>query len=284
MVYQTRHILEHTHAKLHDSLSLNSGMQLAHWSNQQDRVKVLSDHHTLSLYIQDGYESYHKTANGWKNGGAPDHFCLMPQGQASEWDIRGRLGFVHLYFTADHVRDVATQIWDKEPLSVTLNEQTFGQDRHISSLYRLFLLNQDWHEPSQHLQISSANTLLINHVLQHYSSVKWILPQIKGGLSPSSLRTVTAYIDAHLQDALSIQDLAAIACLSPYHFAHMFKASTGQPPHQYVLQRRLEHAKSLMAQNQSSLTDIASACGFANSSHFSRRFKQYFGITPSQYR
>ena len=284
MAYQTRQQLEQTHAVLHNSITLSSGMQLAQWSNQRDHVAVLSDHHTLSMYVREGYESYQKTAHGWKNGGGPGRFCLMPQAQHSEWDIRGELGFVHLYFTDAHLHDIATQTWDQDPQNIVLHEHSFGQDAHIAQLYQLFLLQADWQNPADHLQLSSASTLLLHHLIKHYGNVNWRSPHSKGGLSPHSLKRVAAYVDAHLQDALTLQDLANIACLSPYHFAHMFKQSTDLSPHQYVLKRRLEQAHTLILHSPHSLIQIAQQCGFNNASHFSRRFKQHFGILPSQLR
>lgn len=68
---------------LRETVKLNSGIQLAAWYNNLDTITVQSDHHTLSLYIADGYESYQKTPHGWKNGGGPDRFCLMPKGDES---------------------------------------------------------------------------------------------------------------------------------------------------------------------------------------------------------
>lgn len=82
MAYQTLEQLQQSKAKLHETVVLDENMQLAFWSNQQDRVSVCSDHHTLSLYIQDGYESYQKTPAGWKNGGGPGRFCLLPEHQS----------------------------------------------------------------------------------------------------------------------------------------------------------------------------------------------------------
>lgn len=93
-------------AVLHESVALHSGIQLAAWSNKRDTITQYCDHHTLSLYVADGYESYHKTAGGWKNGGGPDRFCLMPKESESSWDIRDDLSFVHLYCTDAHLREV----------------------------------------------------------------------------------------------------------------------------------------------------------------------------------
>ncbi|MDN5484253.1 MAG: hypothetical protein L0G18_11480, partial [Pseudomonas sp.] len=94
----------------------------------------------------DGYESYHKTASGWKNGGGPDRFCLMPEQSESSWDIRDDLSFVHLYCTDEHLRGIGEQIWDKSPASIALDEKTFASDPKIAMLYRQFLLGCDWQQ------------------------------------------------------------------------------------------------------------------------------------------
>ncbi len=109
---------------LRETVALNTGIQLAAWYNKHDTITVKSNHHTLSLYVADGYESYQKTPGGWKNGGGPDRFCLMPEESESTWDIRDDLSFVHLYCTDEHLRDVGEKIWDKRPLSLTLEEKS----------------------------------------------------------------------------------------------------------------------------------------------------------------
>ena len=105
-----------------------------------------------------------------------------------------------------------------------------------------------------------------------------------GGLAPSVLRNVLAWIDANLSQPLTLAELAAQAALSEYHFARMFRQSTGLAPHQYVMQRRMDHAEQLVRTTALPLTDIALACGFSSASHFSNRFKRVQGVTPSQLR
>ena len=284
MNYQTIEQLQLHKAQLLDTVKLGSDMQMAAWQNHHDRVSVCSNHHTLSLYVEGGYESYRKTAQGWKNGGAPDRFCLMPEGQESTWDIRGDLSFVHLYYTDQHLRDVAVKVWDKEPSSIVLDEQNFATDPQISVLYRHFLLSCDWHDQSSQVQLSSTATLLLNHLLQRYSNVQWQLPTVKGGLAPYRLKLLQQWIEQSLHLPLTIADLAQQVELSEYHFAHMFKQSTGLSPHQYVLQQRLQKAHALVLAKALGLTDIALSCGFNSASHFSTRFKQFYGYSPSQLR
>ena len=284
MKYQILDQLQQHKAQLLDSVELGSGMQLAMWQNNQDRVSVCSNHHTLSMYIQGGYHSYQKTAQGWHNGGGPDHMCLMPQNFESTWDLRDSLTFVHLYYTEQHLQRVAEQVWDREPSQITLNPQSFVADPQIAMIYRHFLLNGAWQNRENHLQMSTATTLLLNHLIKNYSHTEWQVTEVKGGLSPYSLKQLLEWIDQHIQQSLTLSDLAEQTQLSEYHFAHMFKQSMHMPPHQYVMQRRLELAHQALQHTSANMTDISEQYGFSSSSHFSHRFKKYFGYSPSQMR
>lgn len=282
--YRAFENLRKHNAVLHDSVALNTGMQLAAWSNKRDHITQYCDHHTLSLYIADGYESYHKTSSGWKNGGGPDRFCLMPKESESSWDIRDDLSFVHLYCTDEHLRTIGEQVWDRSPASFSLNEQMFGEDAQITALYRHFLLGCDWQQQANQLALSTASTLLLTHLVSRYTNANWRLPAVTGGLAPTVLRNVLGYIDAHLGEPLTLDCLAREAALSEYHFARMFRQSMGLAPHQYVMQRRMAQAEQLVRHSTQSLTEIALACGFNSASHFSNRFKSVKGMTPSQLR
>ncbi|WP_437616152.1 helix-turn-helix domain-containing protein [Erwinia sp. V71] len=279
--YDTFENLRQHKARLLNSVSLTSGIQLAAWYNREDRVTQQSDHHTLSLYLNDGQDTWHKTAGGWRNGGAPDRFCLMPQQSESTWDVRGDLTFAHLYCTDAHLRHLAEQIWDRRPASICLDEKIFCDDARITQLYRHFLLSCDWQQAANHLTLSTASTLLITHLLQHYSNVQWQAPQVRGGLAPSVLRNIVAWIEEQLDESITLADLAQQAGLSEFHFARMFKQSMKLAPHQYVMQRRMAKAEQLVRQTQLPLTDIALACGFSSASHFSNRFRSLFGYAPS---
>lgn len=277
------HMQQHK-ATLHDEVRLGSGIQLAAWSNKHDRLTLQNDHHTLSLYIADGYECYQKTPHGWRNGGGPDRFCLMPKDSLFTWDVRDDLSFVHLYCTDEHLRQLAERIWERSPAALCMDERVFGCDERITLLYRHFLLSCRWQDPVNHLQLSSATTLLLTHVIRHYTQLQWQLPAIRGGLAPSVLKRLQEYVDANLDRPLLLADLAEQAGLSEYHFARMFKQSTRLAPHQYVLHQRLERAERLLLGSQRSLQDIALECGFSSASHFSHRFRLFYGYAPSKLR
>lgn len=99
-------------AVLHESVALHSGIQLAAWSNKRDTITQYCDHHTLSLYIADGYE-LPQDGGRLEEWRGPDRFCLMPKESESSWDIRDDLSFVHLYCTDAHLREVGEKFGTK---------------------------------------------------------------------------------------------------------------------------------------------------------------------------
>jgi AraC family transcriptional regulator len=106
-----------------------------------------------------------------------------------------------------------------------------------------------------------------------------------GTLPRGRLRAVVAYIEEHLDVGPTLEQLAAVARLSAYHFARQFKTATGLPPHQYVLARRVERAQQLLQGGSDlSLAEIAACAGFSDQSQFSRHFKRIVGVTPGQFR
>jgi AraC family transcriptional regulator len=107
----------------------------------------------------------------------------------------------------------------------------------------------------------------------------------RGGLSGRRLRAVLEYIHRHLAADLTLRDLAAVAHLSPYHFARLFKISTGLPPRQYVIACRVEWAKQLLRGGDDlTLAQVAARAGFSDQSQFSRHFKRHVGVTPKRFR
>ena len=104
------------------------------------------------------------------------------------------------------------------------------------------------------------------------------------GLSRERLQRVRDYIEAHLDDRLTLTDLAEVACLSPYHFSRSFKLAVGVGPQRYVRQRRLDRAKTLLRRTNQPLAWIAQEAGFADQSHLSSIFRREMGVTPGRFR
>ncbi len=125
------------------------------------------------------------------------------------------------------------------------------------------MLANDWRQPANQLTLSAASSLLLTHLIQHYSTVQWRLPTVTGGLAPRKASR-TGTIDAHLDQPLTLADLAQQAGLSEFHFARMFRQSLNMAPHQYVMQQRMAKAQNLICHSALPLTEIALACGFSS--------------------
>ena len=103
-------------------------------------------------------------------------------------------------------------------------------------------------------------------------------------LAPWQVRRAVQLLIRATSTTCPVATLAAACGLSRSHFAHAFRATTGVPPHKWLLLHRVRHACEMMEQTDTCLAEIAHSCGFADQSHFSNQFRKHTGMTPSRYR
>lgn len=126
-----------------------------------------------------------------------------------------------------------------------------------------------------------AQTLTV-HLLRNYTTNRSaICAPTSPSLPKQKFQQATDYINDYLDRDLSLSDLAALVQMSPFHFARLFKKSSGFAPHQFVIRCRVERAKELLLQGKLGIADIATEVGFTNQSHLTRHFKRIVGVTPS---
>jgi AraC family transcriptional regulator len=130
-----------------------------------------------------------------------------------------------------------------------------------------------------------ALSVLLAHELIRFNDASLARQgRARGGLSGWQRTRVVDFIEAHLADDVRLSALAGLVDLSPYHFSRAFKQSFGVSPHRYHVGRRIERAKMLLAERSHSVTSIALAVGFAETSSFSTAFRKITGLSPSEYR
>lgn len=132
----------------------------------------------------------------------------------------------------------------------------------------------------------SVANLLAVHLLQHYSQNKYSIKEYKYtvGLPQHKLRRVINYINSNLAQNLSLDDLAQLVHVSSSHFGRLFKQSIGLTPYQYLIERRIEKAKSLLNETELNIADIAEVTGFTSHSHLTTHFRKHVSVTPHAYR
>jgi AraC family transcriptional regulator len=104
------------------------------------------------------------------------------------------------------------------------------------------------------------------------------------GLPRHKIKEILSFIEEHLADSIQVGDLANKACLSPYHFARLFKRAVGQSPHAYVTTQRLQRAMKILSDSDLPLVQVAGRVGFQTQAHFTGVFRRYIGVTPGAYR
>ena len=140
------------------------------------------------------------------------------------------------------------------------------------------------HDGANDQFIGRVTTALNVHFARVYGGMNFPRRLVTGGLAPWQLRLARDTISAHLEEGLSLEQLANECKLSVTHFAKAFARSTGISPHRWLMQRRVHVAKDLMLTTDSSLVEISLKCGFSDQSHFTRVFAEATGETPGRWR
>jgi chromate reductase, NAD(P)H dehydrogenase (quinone) len=154
----------------------------------------------------------------------------------------------------------------------------------LKSVNRLKDAALSLHKQSQTETSSGSAPGILNYSAPDENRNQGIAKQISP-LPHAISQRVTEYMEEHLQDNLSLDELARETSYSRAHFLRMFRATTGKTPHQYLTQRRIERAKSMLLKAEKiSLTDIAAWCGFSSQSHMTRVFREQVGVTPSEFK
>ena len=237
-------------------------------------------HHTLSCYLGGGYGVERSGMPG--HYGAPQRLCSLPDWHESEWVVRGSLRMLHVYFMPEHFTQRAVAELDREPRELTLRDQTYFENERLVRLCES-LLQQNWRGPDQLLRANEITHEALSELLQAQAMVRPNL-RLRGGLAPLMRRRLHDYIEAHLDQNITLGTLAQLACMSEYHFARMFRTSFGMPPSAWIAARRIERARALLRQGTLPLQRIADACGYADLSHFTHRFSAATGAPPGRYR
>ena len=139
-------------------------------------------------------------------------------------------------------------------------------------------------QPIDRLFADGMRAALCAHLVANHNAHNWRPAARQPALEPRRLRRVLDYIEAQLGEAISLDDLAGEACLSPFHFARLFRQATGLAPHQYLTERRIKSAQQRILGGSASLAEVALDTGFGSQASFCRAFRKATGVSPTAFR
>jgi AraC family transcriptional regulator len=211
----------------------------------------------------------------------PGNIMIMSAHQGSRWEWKGEIEELHIFLDPEVMSAAVQELGDR---SVQLLDGIGLTDMAIMEI--ALKINAELSQPGvcSSLFAQSASHALALQLLRRHSTLSAHESLDRLDLPAHRLRAALEYIEAHLCEDVSLDAIAAAANLSTFRFARGFRKATGQPPHQYVIGRRLERARELLRITDEEIGEIARRVGFASQSHFTAVFSRRCGLPPRRYR
>jgi AraC-like DNA-binding protein len=185
-----------------------------------------------------------------------------------------------------HAQNPALQV---DPTRVTVPPLEASQLRHLRAALEAAMAAVDAELSSDGLGApliaESLTNVMTVHLLRRVPFSRQPARSVRTQLPRAKLRAVLEYVEQRLDASPTLEQMAAVARLSPTYFASQFKRTTGLPPYRYVIGRRIERAKQVLQSGRDiSLAQVALQAGFSDQSQFSHHFRRFIGVTPGEFR
>jgi AraC family transcriptional regulator len=241
------------------------------------------DHrHVLCLHLDAPVPVSWRAGNHERSGvRLHGQFCVVPARSSTRWILSRPARSLLLRLTPSLLLDTA------EAMGLRSHDARLAPSIHIRDpqVERIgWMMQAEDHDayPAGRLFADSLAAALAARLLALQSHHPAATSQPGRALPAWRLRQVIEYIEAHLDQDLTLAELAGVAGFSLSHFKALFKQATGTPVHRFVLERRVERARLHLLDGDMSLTDIVLETGFAHPSHMARCMRRMLGLSPSQ--
>ncbi len=267
------------HARAVARLDLGFGRSAALWRNRDDRVNYdCPAGHTFSLYTRGGQGT--RRLDGAPKAGWTGAVCVLPDGASSQWEITQPFEFAHVYVPDGELRRAFAETFDSDARLMDLADLTYVEAPTVAAAFAGILAAIAAGDPL------GGEVAMTDFLAAVFADGRFAIPRraaVSGGLAPLTRKRALDFIEAHLDCTIRLRDLAAVAGLSEFHFQRGFSASCGASPHDWILRRRIDRAKALIAAGEP-LAEVAAASGFSSQSHLTRAFRAALGVTPGKWR
>jgi AraC family transcriptional regulator len=251
-----------------------------------EAIQPASTHHALLLFLHRPTE-FEARFDGVRLAAPPraGSIVLLPAGSSAWWRWGLHSDSLHVFLEPGLITRVAAEEFDLDPARVSVPPLDGLDVPQIRAA--MLAVNDELTDGAVggRLAGDALANLLAVHLIRAGSTPRAPTGRAERALRPGRLRAVVEYVEKHLDTDTTLDEMAAVAHLSPYHFARQFKAATGLPPHQYVITRRVERVQQILRRDPDvPLAEIAVNAGFSDQSQLTRHFKRQIGVTPGQFR
>lgn len=262
-----------------------SGLKVHHAKVLPGRMlEHTADCHEINVSVSGSLVTERITSTGKfvRSKGGDGNLCVTPYGQTVGAYWEKPLDNLGILLTPDYTKSVAAE--NRFSTDFEFKEIYRDKDPLIEHIGLALLAESESATPAGKLYTDSLIQTLTLHLLKNYTNAGVVKENTHGGLSGYKLKRVQEFIDAKMDEDLSLSELAEVADLSQFHFARAFRKSTGQTPQQYLMQQRIERAKQLLSKEDLPIVEISLRTGFKNQSHFTTLFRKFTKHTPKIWR
>ncbi|MDA8221385.1 AraC family transcriptional regulator [Desulfosporosinus sp.] len=191
---------------------------------------------------------------------------------------------IALFLDVQFLNNIAKSISISNTVDLSFENISYGYDAYLQNMLTDFVNELKFKQCGYTLITQSIAIQVGVYLLRHLKSNCLLPVNERYYAEKKPIARAIDYIHANYQTAFSLNDLAQVTNLSPYHFSRVFKAEVGKTPMDYMLEVKINHAKELFLKcRDKSVTEICFESGFNNLSHFSRTFLKKVGITPTNF-
>jgi AraC family transcriptional regulator len=264
---------------------------LLHRAARRARIEVQAAPDFVLVFVLEGalrldVEARHAEQGGLGDADGERATILLAPGESAVAAGAG-VEYVQLTVAPAVVLDCAVRArLTRTDALITFRSRTVAPDERLLRIARDAADELREESAGRELMLASLVEQSLVHVLRRHASVQRSadLELSRAGLVDRRIRRAVELMHTHIASDLPLEELAAAAYLSPFHFARLFKKLTGATPHSYLAALRAARAQALLAETDLSITEVAARVGYSSSSHFSKAFRRATGLTPRAFR
>jgi len=216
--------------------------------------------------------------------GAPGHLAILSPDAETRWSFDRPGEVVLVYLSDELMRRASEENFEREVRSLEIVPRFLIRDLTLERVAHQLLHEMGRPAPSGRLYVETLAQSLAVHLIASHSSLSVPSRTPACPMSPRKFARAKEFIEANLARDISLLEIADAVSMSVFHFAKMFKQTSGRAPHQYMTERRMLEARSLLHRSGLSVAEIAATVGFQSRTHFAVLFHRHLGMSPREFR